>query len=756
MPGRPYPAGAARRWIPIRMSDGRHNSLVAERGQAPLVLLIVAAVAAYASSFGGAFLFDDVIHIVENENIRRLWPPWPLLGVERPVVEVSLAVNYALGGLRPWGYHAFNLGVHILAGLTLFGLVRRTMVGVLVGPVADACPGAPGLPARMDRDHHQSTIDNRQSAAAFTATWTAFTIALLFLVHPLQTQSVTYIIQRGESMMGLFYLLTLYAFVRSVDSPRRRWWFLATIVACALGMATKAVMVTAPVMVLLYDWVFVRPRGLPARRDCIPPAARSGPVADAPGSDSITPSPNHQITKSPNTTPIADACPGAPGAPGSVGTTIWHRRWLYLGLAATWGVLWICGIGSAVLGSSEGASHVGFSYRGVSPLVYAATQASVIVKYLQLSFWPASLCLDYNWPAATAWREIVPPAAVIAVLLGATLWELRRRRWTGFAGAWFFVILAPTSSIVPIKDLMFEHRMYLPLAAVIALMVIGLRTVLHGLCMRARLGAVTRRAIATILLLNAAVPLAWGTLRRNEDYASDLTMWKDVIAKRPDNYRAYVAVGNALAARGRVDEAVEITREATRIDPDYADGYCALGVVLARQNKLDEAIDAYRQALGIEPRHAKAWYNLGNALDRQGKYDEAVDAYKKSIEAYAGFADAHCNLGNTLGRQGKTDQSISAFRETLAIDPRHVKGHNNLGDALSRLGRLDEAVAEFEAAIRLQPDYAKARINLAMVRMQQRRYAEAAEQCETVLRSDPDNQTALDILAKARAAGGQQ
>jgi tetratricopeptide (TPR) repeat protein len=718
----------------------------------PAALLLFAAVIAYENSFGGAFLFDDVIHIVENERIRRLWPPWALLAVERPVVEVSLAINYALGELRPWGYHAFNLAVHVLAGLTLFGVVRRTMVRVLTRRLKDTGVAGDASPRRLKpaaRNATDSSTTVRHSldddAAAFTATWTAWAIALLFLVHPLQTQSVTYVIQRGESMMGLFYLLTLYAFIRGVDSPRRGWWFAGSIAACALGMATKAVMVTAPVMVLLYDGVFVHPRGSEGNggpRGAKSTAGGGPPVACAPGSDAPR-------TSRDAAGPVADA-------PGSYRAALWRRWGLYVGLAATWSVLWWCGIAPAVLGRSDDLSHVGFSYRGVTPLTYAAAQPGVIVKYLQLSFWPASLCLDYAWPTAATWRQIVPPAIVIAILLAATGRALWRRSRMGLTGAWFFVILAPTSSVVPIKDLMFEHRMYLPLAAVIALTVIALRTVLHELCMRARLSALTRRAAATVLLLNAVVPLTYGTIRRNMDYADDLRMWKDVIAKRPDNARAYVAVGNALAARDRIDEAVEVTREATSIDPDDADGHCALGIVLIRQGRPEEAINAYREAVRHNPLHAKAWYNLGNVLDSQGRYDEAVDAYTNSIDAYSGFADVHCNLGNTLVRQGRIDDGVEAFRKTLAIDPRHVKGHNNLGDALVKLGRLDEATAEFEMAIRLQPDYAKARINLALVRVTQQLYAEAIEQCEAVLRLDPNNPTAQDVLAKARAADDQQ
>jgi protein O-mannosyl-transferase len=147
----------------------------------------------------------------------------------RPVVNLSLALNYALGGSNVWGYHALNLAIHIiLAGLTLFGVVRRTLL-------------RPALRERFS-----------PSAARL-----ALVVAVLWTAHPLQTEAVTYVSQRCESLMGLFYLLTLYCFVRGADSQRCGWWFTLSVVACLLGMATKEVMVTAPLLVLLYDRTFV-------------------------------------------------------------------------------------------------------------------------------------------------------------------------------------------------------------------------------------------------------------------------------------------------------------------------------------------------------------------------------------------------------------------------------------------------------------------------------------------------------------------
>ena len=140
----------------------------------------------------------------------------------------SLAVNYALGGYDVWGYHALNLAIHILAGLTLYGIVRRTLLSPL--------------------------LRERFGASAVRL---ALAVAVLWTVHPLQTEAVTYISERCESLMGLFYLLTLYCFIRGTDAPRSSWWFVLSVAACLLGMASKEVMVTAPVMVLLYDRTFV-------------------------------------------------------------------------------------------------------------------------------------------------------------------------------------------------------------------------------------------------------------------------------------------------------------------------------------------------------------------------------------------------------------------------------------------------------------------------------------------------------------------
>ena len=351
---------------------------------APLACLVIVAagLAAYCNSFDGPFIFDDVPSILHNPTIRQLWPIGPALrppgggrAVQgRPVVNLSLAVNWAIGQDKVQGYHVLNLAIHLAAGLALFGVVRRTL--------------------------RQPRLSGRFAQAA---TGIALAAALLWTVHPLQTESVTYIVQRAESIMALFYLLTLYCVIRGAGSARPIAWYVLSVLVCLLGMASKEVMATAPLVVLLYDRTFL-----------------SGTFQGA-----------------------------------------LRRRWpLYVALTCTWGLL-----AYLVAGSTDRGGSAGF---GLSMTVwqYALTQLGVITHYLGLAFWPAGLVFDYGWPIASSVGQILPGAIVISLLLAGTIWALIRYPAAGFLGACFFLILAPTSSFVPVTDAAFEHRMYLPLAAV--------------------------------------------------------------------------------------------------------------------------------------------------------------------------------------------------------------------------------------------------------------------------------------------------
>ena len=341
------PAGAA---APPSSEQVETRSAALGAGKGP-VLLLLACLAAYFNSFSGSFVFDDHTYLLDDPAVGRL-----LAGhmVPRPVVSVTLTLNYWLDGLNVRGYHLFNFAVHLLAGLTLFGIVRRTLL----------------------LDRFSARYHSRAEALALA-------IALIWVVHPLQTQSVTYVIQRCESLMGLFYLLTLYCVLRRATSLSPLRWYAAAVLSCGLGAGCKEVMVTAFLVILLYDWVFLAP---------------------------------------------------------SLRQLFRRRGWLYAALALPPLVapLWLAA--SGVLTQPQGV--LGFGVRTSTPWTYLLTQPGVILHYLRLAVWPVGLCLDYlDWPVCQTLADCWPAACAVLALLAVTAWGLYRRSWLGFLGAWFFLIL---------------------------------------------------------------------------------------------------------------------------------------------------------------------------------------------------------------------------------------------------------------------------------------------------------------------------
>jgi tetratricopeptide (TPR) repeat protein len=628
------------------------------------VLIIAAGVWAYHNSFQGPFIFDDVPSIVTNPHIRRLWPlaeamvVSPNLPVQgRPVECLTLALNYAVDGLNVWGYHAFNVMLHVVSTLVLFGLLRRTFAG---GKLRDRFGNA--------------------------ATGLAAAIALIWEVHPLQTESVTYIVQRSELLMGLFLLLTLYCTLRGSLSARACAWYLAAVVSCALGMGSKEVMVSAPVIVLLYDRVFLA-------------------------------SSFHEL---------------------------WQRRaGLYVGLATTWLIL-------VVLVARTIHPNTGFGIRGLTPWVYLKTEAGVIVYYLRLCFWPHPLVIDYaDWPITLSLKDGLASGVAVLGLLGATVWAFRRQPAVGFLGAWFFLILGPTSSFLPSAgEVAAERRMYLPLAAVVTMVVVGAYGLgKHRLAAWPRLG----RLVAWGMVGAVALWLAVLTIQRNFDYGSAVRIWEDTVAKRPGNPRAHYNLGVALGPVERIDEAVEQYDQALRINPDYTEAHYNLGVALGQLGKIDEAIEQYKQALRINPDYAEAHDNLGTALRQLGKIDEAIEQYKQALRIMPDFAMAHYNLGNALRQAGKIDDAIAHYQQALRIEPDFADAHNNLGTALGRVGRIPEAIGHLQQALRIRPDLAETHYNLGIALGQVGRIPEAIDQLQQALRINPNYIQAQNALARLQA-----
>lgn len=559
-------------------------------------LLACAVAAAYLSSLTGAFVFDDEPAILTNPTLRHpadvgrlLLPPGDQAGTVggRPVLNASLALNYAWGGTDPVGYHVVNLIIHLLAVLTLYGILRRT-------PGAEAWAG-----------------------------WAA----LLWGLHPLLTQAVTYVVQRGESLMGLFYLLTLYAFIRGgaagvgggdsggrTQRARLSWSHRGSVLCCWLGMATKEPMVSAPLLVLAYDRTFVA---------------------------------------------------------GSFRAAWRARRGYYLALAASWLLL------AGLVASTDGRGGSAGWSAGVGVWPYLLTQAWAIAHYLRLSVWPAPLVFDYGVRLAPTLAEVWPQAALIAALLGATAWALvRKPRW-GLLGLWFFAILAPSSSVIPIAtEPIAEQRMYLPLAALVAALV----------AVAARW--LPRRSVAAgALLLGAALGLA--TSRRDRQYRDPVTLWTDTVAKNPAEPRAHNNLGTALRARGDARAAQAQFAEAIRLRPDYAPAQFNLGVALLDARRPADALPHLERARAAPRHQADLQLDLGQAYAALGRYGDAVTAFRRATVLAPTSAEAHGDLGNALLLAGRAPEAIAEYGVALALRPGDAALRRNLAVATesARAGR---------------------------------------------------------------------
>lgn len=539
-------------------------------------MLGVIVFAVYGRTLGFPFVFDDVPAIAENATLRSwptaFFPPADTTASGRPVLNISFALNYALSGATPGSYRAVNLVIHLAAGCLLFGIIRRTL----------------------------AALGERNDAVAFG-------IAVLWMLHPLQTESVTYVVQRAESLMGFFYLLTLYAFVRGARAVGggSGGWFVVAIVACLLGMGTKEVMVSAPLIVLLYDRTFL-----------------AGGFRAA-----------------------------------------WQLRGrIHLAFAATWLPLL-----ALVLATKTRSGTSGFGI-GVSWWQYAATQPFAIVRYLWLAVWPHPLVFDYGTQWTTERWESVFSAVVVVALLGATAWWVTRplpsRRALGFAAVWFWAILAPTSLIPGNRQTAAEHRMYLALAPLVAVAIIGL-------------GRRMPRAILAATIIGA-LALATLTARRNADYRSLLALWADTVAKVPANAHARVNYANALAALPEQHgAAIDQLVQAVQLDPTLAEAHNNLANLwAATSGHRTAAIAEYHAALAINPALAEAHNNLANALNAENRFAEAVEHYEAALRLKPDYAAAHFNLAVTL---------------------------------LNLPHRGRDALAHAEAAARLQPDFAGAR-----------------------------------------------
>jgi Flp pilus assembly protein TadD len=525
----------------------------------------------------------------------------------------------------------------------------------------------------------------------------AFAVALLWSLHPLQTESVTYVVQRAESLMGLLYLLTMYCFIRGAEMEPAgrgsRLWFGLSWLACVCGMATKEVMVSAPLIVLLYDRTFV-----------------SGTLRSA---------------------------------------WVRHGR-IHAALFASWILLAALVAGTG--GSRGGTSGFGL---GLPWWQYALTQFPAVARYLRLSLLPSGQDLFYpvRWIHSAA--AVAPAACLVCALAGVSIAGLLRRRWWGLAGFWFFAILAPTSLVPGMTQTIAEHRMYLALAPVMIVAVAALLRISGLFSARAGSSWKSRAAASSPLLcVILAALLGLATARRNRVYASEVVLWGDTAAKSAESPYVQNNFGVALAAAGRNAEAARRFKDAVTLAPDYAEAHNNLALALAEGGRLSEAIAEYGRAIALRPDYAEAETNLGVALSASGRQAEALGHFGRAVRLAPGYAEAHNNLAAALAQGGRLDEAIAEYRSVLRLMPGRAEVSYNLANAFLAAGRTADAIAQFREAVRLKPDYVEALSNLGAMIAQAGRLPEAIGLYERALEIAPgDADIHYNLGLALRAAG---
>ncbi len=601
----------------------------------------MAALLTYSNTFSSPFHFDDNSEIVEYKKIRDLSGFSDFEGV-RFVGTLTFALNYHFGGLDVFGYHLVNIVIHIVNGILVFWLVALT----LKSPKMSGQPGGP-------------------ESAGFLP----LAAALLFVVHPVQTQAVTYIVQRYTSLAALFYLLSVVLYAKwrletaGSGGRYRVIFYLFSILSAVLAMRTKEISFTLPFVILLYEFFFFGSR--------------------------------------------------------------WRRAYFLIPYLLTLSVIPLVFINldtDKPIGDLAGeVREAALETESISRGDYLLTQFRVIVTYLRLLALPVRQNLDYDYPV---YRSFFAPEVFLSFLfllaivcLGVYFYIRSRKGGSGylllssFGIFWFFITLSVESSIIPIRDVIFEHRLYLPFAGAA---VVFCSAMMYGTdcCIRWSRGRTSSGAVVVIVMAAILIPLSFAAYQRNRVWKDSITLWKDVVAKSPLKARPHRNLAFASYNQGLPDEAIKEYRIAIGIKPGIASIHNNLGLVYYNQGMIEEAVSEYEAALRLKPDLEMVHVNLGLAYARKGALDEAVTEFKSAISLNPGLAGAHFNIGLVYMKQGRPDYAIEEFKTVIRLKPDSPEAHNHIGVIYAMQDRKDDAIVEFTNALRLKPDFSEAKSNL--------------------------------------------
>lgn len=546
----------------------------------------------------------------------------------------------------------------------------------------------------------------------------AVLVALVFVAHPLQVMAVSYIVQRAESIAAFFYLATLLLFSMASTAAgrgRRVALYGAAALSALLGVVSKEIVVTVPVAVLVYRLCF-----LPRRES----RARAGRVVFA--VLLLLPIGYGVMLAWPYLFPAHETV--APDAP---------RAWLYIPTA-------------------------GFRLEGLSMWQYLLTQFGVIVWYLRLFVLPTRQTFDYGWPFADSlWRaDVLLPLIVLLGLVGLALSVYRRYPLATFCLAWLFITLAPTSSIVPLSDAAFEHRMYLPIVGLAWLVVVGGYDLLGWVAARSgREAAALRRAAAAAAAV-WIVLLGIATMVRNGVMQDPIALAADTIAKAPDNWRGHATYAEVLIDAGRNDEAMRALEDALRLNPKIGSPRVQLGQLYLRAGRLDDAEAVLKPATEEleESVAAAAYMQLGMVYERRGDMPKTVEMLRAALRRKPDWSQVQAELGAAYARAGFWYGAAGHYNSALRLNSRllprigNAAADANLRAAANQLeeGHPGTAEALLAYALNYRPTDLTVRHYLALVYAENGQWERALGQLEALKQSLPGDTVLLDNIERAR------
>jgi len=652
----------------------------------PILFISLLSIIIYSNTIHSPFVFDDIPNITEYPPIRMTDINLTSLknaalgrASHRPIPNISFAVNYYMERYNVRGYHIVNIVIHTINGILVYLLALAVFTHL------------------KGNSKENSLQINLMSLFA----------SLIFVAHPINTQSVTYIVQRMNSMAVMFYLLSLFLYIKArLSNVKWRKWafFSGVIISGILALGSKQIAATLPFIILLYEWYFF------------------------------------QDLK-----------------------TSWLKKNIpYLIIP----VIVLAALALIYMGENPvDRILAGYGSRDFTLIERVLTQFRIIIFYISLLILPLPSRLNLIHHINTSQSLLQPMTTLISLLIivaliALSIYWVRKKRLISFSILWVFINLAIESSFIGL-EMIFEHRLYLPMVG-FSLMVSYIvfnypsnkRILTAGLCvviiMLLGYGAYIRNrtwkdGITLWSDVVAKNPLSYrgynnlGLILREQGKVKEgIKRFHESLRIKPDSEYGHICLAEALISQGKIDEAIDHCMKALQINPDSSGAHNNLGLALDRQGKTDEAVKQYIKALTNKPDFAGAHNNLGLAFDRLDKIDKAVYHYREALRIDPEHVRSRINLGLSLIRQGKINEAIHCYREALRIDPERVEAHMNLGAILARQGKTQEAIKRYYSALRINPDSADVHYNLAGILNKQGKIDEAIKHYKRALDIRPD------------------